>query len=70
MIRALIVDDEFSARLIMRRFLTDFVQEVEIVGECSNVPDAVLEIGKTKPDVVFLDIEMPKYNGFQLLSFF
>lgn len=70
MIRALIVDDERPARLVMNKLITDYIPEIEIVGECSNVPDAVLAIGNTKPDVVFLDIEMPQYSGFELLSFF
>lgn len=70
MIRALIVDDEAPARLVMNKLVSNFIPEIEIVGECSNVPDAVLAIGKNKPDVVFLDIEMPQYSGFELLSFF
>lgn len=70
MIRALIIDDEAPAREIMRELLTAYAPEVEVMGECANVPDAVLAIKKNKPDVVFLDIEMPRYTGFELLSFF
>ena len=70
MIRALIIDDEQPAREVMRELLTSYTPEVEVVGECVNVPDAVLAIKKNKPDVVFLDIEMPNYTGFELLSFF
>jgi two-component system LytT family response regulator len=70
MIRALIIDDEKPAREVMRELLTAYTPEVELVGECANVPDAVLAIKKLKPDVVFLDIEMPNYSGFELLSFF
>lgn len=70
MIRALIVDDERPAREVMRELLTAYTPEVEIIGEYSNVPDAVLSIKKNRPDVVFLDIQMPRYSGFELLSFF
>lgn len=70
MIRALLVDDEKPARLVLRSLITDYTEGVEIVGESANVPDAVLAIKELKPDVVFLDIEMPEYSGFELLSFF
>ncbi len=70
MIRALLVDDEKPARLVLRSLITEYTQDVEIIGECANVPDAVLAINKYNPDVVFLDIEMPEYSGFELLSFF
>ncbi len=70
MIRALIVDDERPAREVMRELLTAYTPAVEVIGECANVPDAVLAIKKNRPDVVFLDIEMPNYSGFELLSFF
>lgn len=70
MIRALIIDDEAPAREVMYELLTSYIPNIEVVGQCSNVPDAVLEISKLKPDVIFLDIEMPKYSGFELLSFF
>lgn len=70
MIRALIVDDEAPAREVMRELLTAYISEVEVIGECSNVNDAVLAIKRDKPDVVYLDIEMPRYNGFELLTFF
>jgi two-component system LytT family response regulator len=70
MIRALIVDDEKPARLVLRSLIEEFTTEVAIVGECPNVPEAVIAINTHKPDVVFLDIEMPEYSGFELLSFF
>lgn len=70
MIRAIIVDDEKPARVVLRSLVAEYTQGVEIVAECANVPEAVLAINKHKPDVVFLDIEMPEYSGFELLSFF
>lgn len=69
-IKAIIVDDEEGARIILRALLEEYCPQVKIVKECSNVPDAVLAINKEEPDVVFLDIEMPEYNGFELINFF
>lgn len=70
MIKALIIDDEEGARITMRSLLTEYCEGVEIVATCSNVPEGVLAINKFDPDVVFLDIEMPDYSGFELLDFF
>lgn len=70
MITAIIVDDEVRARSVLRNLIDQFCPEVEIVSECSDVPAAVIEINKHKPDVVFCDIEMPNYSGLELVSFF
>lgn len=70
MIRAVLVDDEDRARNTLRALLAEFCPDVEVVGEASNAPDAVLTINKVKPELVFLDIEMPEYNGFEMLDFF
>jgi two-component system LytT family response regulator len=50
--------------------LTEYCPQIEVVGEAANVPEGVKIIQRLKPDVVFLDIEMPGYTGFQLLDFF
>ncbi len=68
--RAIIIDDESKARNIMRMLLTEYCSQIEVVGEAANVPEAVKVIQRLKPDVVFLDVEMPGYTGFQLLDFF
>ena len=65
--RVLIVDDESLARKFIRRMLNDD-QEVEIVGECSNGKDAVTQIRKHDPDLVFLDVQMPEMDGFSVLE--
>lgn len=70
MIRAILIDDEERARRVLTNLLTQFCPDVEILEVCSNVPDAVLAINKLQPDVVFTDIEMPGYTGFELLDFF
>ncbi len=66
-IRAVIADDEDLARQIIREMLQKH-PEVEIVGECSNGFDAVRMIGELSPDLLFLDIQMPKLDGFEVLE--
>ena len=70
MLKAIIVDDEGKARRILERFIIEYCPQLEIVAIVEDVPEAVKAIQNTNPDVVFLDIEMPGYNGFQLLEFF
>lgn len=66
-IRVVIVDDELLARQIIRSFLEQDPQ-IEIVAECSNGFDGFKEINELKPDLVFLDIMMPKLTGFEMLE--
>lgn len=66
-IRAVIVDDEDLARQIIREMLKAHA-EIEIVGECANGFDAVRAVGELKPDLLFLDIQMPKLDGFEVLE--
>jgi len=65
--RALIVDDEPVARRVLREEL-ELVPSVEIVGEAENGRVALSHIGLLKPDVIFLDIQMPVMSGFDLLQ--
>lgn len=68
-LRALIVDDEDLARENLRILLTDFCEEVEVIGDAGNIRDAKELILSEKPDVVFLDIRMPSgAEGFELLE--
>jgi two-component system LytT family response regulator len=66
-IRALIVDDEALSRQIVREYLASH-PEIEIIGECFNGFEAVKEITEQVPDLVFLDIQMPRLNGFEVLE--
>ena len=66
-IQAIIVDDEKLARSIIREYLADH-QDVEIVAECSNGFEAVKAITELKPHLTFLDVQMPKLNGFEVLE--
>ena len=67
MIRAIVVDDEPLAREVVREFLAAD-EEFEVVAECANGFDAVKAVSDRDPDVVFLDIQMPKLDGFEVLS--
>ena len=66
-LRALIVDDEDLARHLIREYLKGH-DDVEVVGECDNGLDAVRQIGALQPDLVFLDIQMPRLTGLEVLE--
>ena len=66
-IRILIIDDEPLARELVRQYLTG-IPGIEILGECGNGFDALKSIQEHKPDLLFLDIQMPKIDGFELLE--
>lgn len=68
-LRAIIVDDEQSARDVLENLLLLFCEDIEVVVKCSNLLEAVEKIKETKPDIVFLDIEMPKYAGYEIVNF-
>ena len=67
MIKAVIIDDEQPARELIKVYLQDAV-DVELVGEASNGFDGVKIIQNEQPDLVFLDIQMPKVDGFEMLE--
>jgi len=64
--RALIVEDEEDAREFLRSLLKAH-PEVEVVGEAENVTEAIAKFKALKPDLIFLDVQMPKRDGFSLL---
>ena len=66
-LRALVVDDEELARRLIREYLQGHA-DIEIVGECENGLDAVKQIGALVPDLVFLDIQMPRLTGLEVLE--
>lgn len=67
---AILVDDEESARNVLFNLLSRFCPEITVLAKCKNVPEAVEAIKQQQPDVVFLDIEMPNYAGYEIVSFF
>lgn len=66
-LRAAIVDDEDLARQVLREYLAPHT-DIEIVAECANGFEAVKVVAELKPDLVFLDIQMPKLDGFEVLQ--
>lgn len=68
MITAVQVDDETSARKFLRSRLVEVAPEVNVIGEANNIADAERLIADTKPQLVFLDVEMPGGDGFELLK--
>ncbi|MBP7810299.1 MAG: response regulator [Bacteroidia bacterium] len=69
-LRAILVDDEESARDVLQNLLLRFCPDVELIAKCENVLEAVDVINKEHPDLVFLDIEMPNYAGYEIVNFF
>lgn len=66
-IRTIIVDDEELARKRLRRLLKKHDATVEIVGEASNGDEALETIASSHPDIIFLDVQMPGLNGFEVV---
>ena len=64
---ALIIDDEPLARLIVKEYLTAYPQ-IELLQECSDGFEGLKAIQQHKPDLIFLDIQMPKITGFEMLE--
>lgn len=66
-LRALIIDDEELARRLSKEYLRSHT-DIEVIGECENGLEAVDAITAQQPDLIFLDIQMPKLNGFEVLE--
>jgi two-component system LytT family response regulator len=66
-IRIAIVDDEELARKLLREYLSAY-EDVEVVAECANGFEAVKAVTDLKPDLLLLDIQMPRLNGFEVLE--
>ena len=67
MLTALIIDDEAPSREELKALLTS-APDVEIVGECANAIEGLSAIHRLRPDVVFLDIQMPRVNGLEMVG--
>lgn len=65
--KAIIVDDERLARQELKNLLQEYDQ-IQVIDECNNAENAKIKIERLKPDLVFLDIQMPGKNGFELLE--
>lgn len=64
----LIIDDESPSRDALRHYLTKYCPDIEVVGEADGVKSGLEAIRKHRPELIFLDIEMPYGNGFDLLE--
>lgn len=69
-IRTLLVDDEESARNVLSNLLQRFCPDIEIIATCGDLETAVEAIKTHHPALVFLDIEMPNYAGYEIVHFF
>lgn len=67
-IKAVIVDDELIAREVLRSYVTKYCPQIEILGEAENIKEAVPLISEKQPQLVFLDVEMPYGNAFDVLE--
>ena len=66
-IKAIIIDDENLAREIIKKYLAEH-EDIFLAAECSNGFDGIKQINKIHPDIIFLDIQMPRINGFEMLE--
>ena len=67
LIKSMIIEDEKPARDLIKAYLKDHT-EIELIGEYDNGFDGLKAINELKPDAVFLDVQMPKLNGFEILE--
>ncbi len=67
MLRVLIVDDEPLAREMLRSLLQE-ERDIEVVGECGNAIEGISAVHKLRPDVLFLDIQMPRISGLEMVG--
>jgi len=71
MLKAVIIEDEEGARNVLKFNLEEYCSDkINVLGEAEEVKAGIKLINRYQPDVVFLDIEMPNYSGFELLDFF
>src|SRR6187397_1664986 len=70
MIRCILIDDERNALEMMEWLIKTYCPQVEIVDMCTSAQQGIDSINAHKPDVIFLDIEMPRMNGFDMLEQF
>lgn len=66
-IRAIIIEDEALARNLLKNYLNGH-EKIEVIGECENGFDGLKAINELKPELVFLDVQMPKLTGFEMLE--
>lgn len=70
LLKVLIVDDEARSRRVLEKYLNEYCPQAKVVGAVGDIPEAVEAIHALQPNLIFLDIEMPEEDGFQLLKHF
>ncbi len=68
--KAIIVDDESLARDMLQDMLSLVNPDIKVIALCEDIPEAVKAINKHRPDIVFLDVDMPRYKGIDIVEFF
>jgi two-component system, LytTR family, response regulator len=68
MLRAIIIDDERSSRNALRQKLINHCPQVDVIAECENGEEGIKSIEEKNPGIIFLDVEMPRMNGFTMLQ--
>ncbi len=69
-LKSILIEDEVSSLNTLQNLIENYCDGVEVVATARNIEDAVIVINKHNPDLLFLDIEMPKHNGFKIFDFF
>lgn len=67
--KVVIIDDEPQAQLYLKTLLLEINPEIQVQDICNNLPQGVYSIAQHQPDVVFLDIEMPRFSGLEITQF-
>ena len=68
MLTAIIIDDESSSRNALRQKLINHCADIIVIAECENGEEGIKNIEEKNPDIIFLDVEMPRMNGFTMLQ--
>src|SRR5579864_5581403 len=66
--RVLLIDDEPLARMVVLEYLQNFKDQIEVLQECNDGFEGLKAIQQYQPDLIFLDVQMPKINGFEMLE--
>jgi two-component system LytT family response regulator len=66
--RVLIIDDEPLARMVVQEYLQAFTTDIQVLQECGDGFEGIKAIMQHQPDLIFLDVQMPKINGFEMLE--
>ena len=66
--RALIIDDEPLARMVVKEYIQQYSSQIEVLQECNDGFEGLKAIQQHQPDIIFLDVQMPKINGFEMLE--